>query len=104
MEGLVSRGKDAKGEWDPWEGLTSGRGGIESDLYQAGWFVPQDVPGLISLVGGKETFVAKLSDFFDRTPKLNKWNSYEQPAERAEPSHSLPLQPRRRAVPDSKMD
>ncbi len=82
-------GKDTKGEWDPWEGLTSGRGGIESDLYQAGWFVPQDIPGLISLVGGKEAFVAKLSDFFDRVPKLNKWNSYENHAN--EPSHLIPF-------------
>jgi predicted alpha-1,2-mannosidase len=28
------------------------------------WFVPHDVEGLIGLIGGKETFVAKLDEFF----------------------------------------
>ncbi len=81
--------KDKTGGWVPWEGLTSGNGGMESTLYENGWFVPQDIPGLIALLGGKELFVAKLSDFFDRTPKLNKWNAYENQAN--EPSHLIPF-------------
>ena len=83
------RNKETNGAWSAWEGLTSGRGGEESSVYEAGWFVPQDVPGLINLLGGKEAFVAKLSDFFERTPKLNKWNAYENQAN--EPSHLIPF-------------
>jgi predicted alpha-1,2-mannosidase len=81
--------KDASGNWDAWEGLTSGKGGMESTLFQNGWFVPEDIAGLTQLLGGKDLFVAKLSDFFDRTPKLNKWNNYDnQPNE---PSHLIPF-------------
>ncbi len=81
--------RNKNGNWVPWEGLTSGNGGMESTIFQNGWFVPHDIPGLIQLLGGKDLFVAKLSDFFDRTPKLNKWNSYDnQPNE---PSHLIPF-------------
>ena len=30
---------------------------------RSGWFVPQDVAGLIALLGGKDSFVAKLYRF-----------------------------------------
>ena len=81
--------KDKNGNWSQWEGLTSGNGGMESTIFQNGWFVPHDIPGLIQLLGGKDLFVAKLSDFFDRTTKLNKWSSYyNQPNE---PSHLIPF-------------
>ena len=81
--------KEPDGSWTPWEGLTSGNGGMESSIFQNGWFVPEDVPGFIELLGGKDLFVAKLADFFDRTPKLNEWNSYyNQPNE---PSHLIPF-------------
>ncbi len=83
------RSRDKSGNWVPWDGLISGRGGMESSVYQTGWFVPQDIPGLIDLLGGKELFVAKLSDFFDRTPRLNKGSPYENQSN--EPSHLIPF-------------
>ena len=83
------RSRDKSGNWEPWDGLLSGRGGMESSVYQTGWFVPQDIPGLIELLGGKELFVAKLSDFFDRTPKLNRGSPYENQSN--EPSHLIPF-------------
>ncbi len=79
------RFKKKDGSWVPWEGLTSGNGGMESTIFETGWFFPQDVPGLIKLLGGKETFVAKLSEFFDRVQKLNKGNPYYDQTN--EPSH-----------------
>jgi predicted alpha-1,2-mannosidase len=83
------RNRDSAGNPVPWEGLTSGNGGMESSILQNGWFVPQDIPGLIELNGGKDLFVQKLSEFFDRTPKLNQWNNYDnQPNE---PSHLIPF-------------
>jgi len=39
----------------------------EATSSQYSWFVPQDVPGLIALMGGKEKFVAKLDSVFNAT-------------------------------------
>ncbi len=36
----------------------------EGNAWQYLWLVPQDVPGLISLVGGKDAFIQKLDSFF----------------------------------------
>lgn len=81
--------KDSGGHWLPWQGLTSDRGVQEASVYEQGWFVPEDVPGLIQLLGGKDLFIAKLTDFFDRTPNVGEWNSYyNQPNE---PVHLIPF-------------
>lgn len=37
----------------------------EATSSQYSWFVPQDVPGLISLMGGNEKFIEKLDSLFD---------------------------------------
>ena len=39
----------------------------EATSSQYSWFVPQDVPGLIALMGGKEEFVKKLDSLFNAT-------------------------------------
>jgi predicted alpha-1,2-mannosidase len=81
--------KDQDGNWTPWEGLTSDKGVQEATVYEQGWAVPQDVPGLIQLLGGKDLFLEKLNDFFDRTPDVGKWNNYyNQPNE---PVHLVPF-------------
>jgi putative alpha-1,2-mannosidase len=42
----------------------------------------QDIPSLIQLLGGRDLFVAKLSDFFERTRDVGVWNNfYNQPNE-----------------------
>jgi len=81
--------KDKDGKWMRWQGLTSHVGAAEGTLYQYGWSVPHDVPGLIALLGGKDLFIAKLSDFFDRVPDLAVWNDYDNPSN--EPSHLIPF-------------
>ena len=81
--------KDKNGNWQTWEGLTSGTGAQESSLYEEGWAAPQDVPGLIAEFGGQELFVAKLSDFFQRTKRLNEWNDYMNQSN--EPSELIPF-------------
>lgn len=61
------RGKDSKGNWrvpfkaDDYEGS---RDFTEATSWQYTWYVPQDVPGLISLMGGKKKFSAKLDSLF----------------------------------------
>lgn len=96
-EGKVSRPewkgwfwlKDKEGKWLPWEGLTTHHGAVEGSIFQYGWHAPHDVQGLIELLGGKELFVAKLSDFFDRTPNPAVWNDFDNPSN--EPSHLIPF-------------
>ncbi len=68
--------KNADGSWTKWEGATrEGQGCVESNPYQQGWFVPQDVPGLIDLMG-KDYFLSYLTGFFEKTPLSFKWNEY----------------------------
>lgn len=75
-------GKDENGRWRPWRGLTSDQGVQEATVYEQGWSVPFDIPGLTRLLGGHDLFLAKLTDFFDRTPDVGKWNAYyNQPNE-----------------------
>lgn len=65
------RPKDSQGNWrtpfDPHEfgGGTNLDDVTEATSSQYSWFVPQDVPGLIALMGGNEKFVAKLDSLFD---------------------------------------
>jgi len=64
------RPKDSKGNWrTPFNPHTYGEGGTSGDFTEAtssqySWYVPQDVPGLIALMGGKDKFVEKLDSLF----------------------------------------
>lgn len=79
------RAKNADGSWTKWEGATThGQGCVESNPYQQGWFVPQDVAGLMDLMG-KDYFVRYLTEFFEKTPLTFKWNDYYNHAN--EPVH-----------------
>jgi len=70
------RAKNADGSWTKWEGPTvEGQGCVESNPYQQGWFVPQDVAGLIDLMG-RDYFLNYLSEFFEKTPLNFGWNEY----------------------------
>jgi predicted alpha-1,2-mannosidase len=68
------RGKDSQGKWnEPFDPRRSGgtnsfgrRGDItEGNHWQYSWYVPQDVPGLIALHGGKANFTQKLDALFN---------------------------------------
>lgn len=63
------RAKDKNGAWlSPFNPLQYGGNGgnpyTEGNAWQYFWFVPQDVPGLIHLVGGVKPFTSKLDTFF----------------------------------------
>jgi predicted alpha-1,2-mannosidase len=80
--------KNRDGSWTPWRGATTqGQGCVESNPYQQGWFVPEDVPGMIDLMG-KDYFVNYLTEFFDQTPASFRWNDYYNHAN--EPVHHVP--------------
>ena len=62
------RGKNADGNWrepfDPRFSRHRKDDYTEGNAYQWSWFVPHDVPGLVDLVGGKETFIKNLDVYF----------------------------------------
>lgn len=86
------RPKDKDGHWLAWPDsgkLKQWYGTIESNPYQQGWFVPQDVDGMVKLMGGKEKVIADLNNMFDRTPDNMMWNDYYNHAN--EPVHHVPF-------------
>ncbi len=67
------RPKDSQGAWrTPFNPHSFGGGTNINDVTEAtssqySWFVPQDVPGLIDIMGGKEKFATKLDSLFTST-------------------------------------
>jgi len=60
-----ARGRHADGSWDsPFDPAKPSKYITEGLPYQYTFFVPQDLPGLIDLVGGREAFIAKLDTLF----------------------------------------
>jgi predicted alpha-1,2-mannosidase len=74
------RSKFANGEWrTPFEPHEFGGGSNLNDVTEAtssqySWFVPQDVNGLISLMGGQEKFIAQLDSLFAAKPSATFTN------------------------------
>ena len=82
------RTRNADGSWREWKGETAhGQGTVESNPLQQGWFVPHDVEGLVRLAGGREKFVAKLEEFFEKAPDDFLWGDYYNHPN--EPSHHI---------------
>jgi predicted alpha-1,2-mannosidase len=85
------RPKDVDGIWlknyDPYE---HEHGFIESNGAQSTWFVPHDIDGLATLMGGKEMAVDKLNAQFEAAEKLGF---------AAGNSHAQELHPEYRRVP-----
>ena len=52
---------------EPFDPTFAGYGSdyTEGNAWQYSWYVPQDVPGLIAAMGGKDKFIAKLDATFD---------------------------------------
>ncbi len=61
----LMRAKDSKGNWiNPFDPYKYSRTITEGTNWQYTWFVPQDVQGLINLMGGDKYFSAKLDSLF----------------------------------------
>jgi predicted alpha-1,2-mannosidase len=94
------RGKYENGEWKvPFDPLYSEHrfdDYTEGNAWQYTWFVPQDVKGLIELMGGREGFVEKLDSLFEIKEAVRGKNSSAdisgligQYAHGNEPSHHI---------------
>jgi predicted alpha-1,2-mannosidase len=69
---------------------------VEGTAWQWTWFVPQDIPGLIGLTGGKDRFIQKLDSLFTTSSELEGTNvspdisgMIGQYAHGNEPSHHI---------------
>lgn len=66
----LMRGKDSSGHWHSpfnphsYDETAGVNDFTEGTSWQYFWYVPQDVPGLISLMGGKDAFTNKLDSLF----------------------------------------
>ena len=74
----------------------AGSGFTEGDSWQYSWYQPQDVGGLIALLGGDDRLVAKLDAMFDATIAPHQYDAVEdmsgligQYVHGNEPSHHL---------------
>jgi len=85
------RPRRANGAWEAWPENARTKewyGCIESDPWQQGWFVPQDIEGMVEAMGGRDAVIADLDDFFAQTPTDFRWNAYYNHAN--EPVHFVP--------------
>ncbi len=75
-----ARGRHADGSWvEPFDPSSRPKYITEGNPWQYTFFVPQNVPGLIEVLGGRDKFIAKLDGLFAH-------NLYEQGNE---PSHHI---------------
>lgn len=91
--------KNDKGEWiepfDPYKyGANGGYPFTEGNAWQYFWYVPHNIPTLISLTGGAKAFEQKLDTFFTNTHQSEHMNSNAsgfvgQYAHGNEPSHHV---------------
>lgn len=92
------RGRASDGSWrtpfDPFKAIHMKSDFTEGNAWQYTWLVPQDVEGLIEVLGGPEAFAAKLDEFFvaegDLGPSANDVTGLVgQYAHGNEPSHHI---------------
>lgn len=91
--------KNDKGEWiepfDPYKyGANGGYPFTEGNAWQYLWYVPQNIPDLITLTGGNKAFTAKLDTFFTVNHQSGELNDNAsgfvgQYAHGNEPSHHV---------------
>lgn len=61
-----ARGRHADGKWiEPFDPFSKADYICEGTPFQYTWYVPQDVDGLIRIMGGRNAFVARLDQFFN---------------------------------------
>lgn len=94
------RGVMADGSWrnpfDPFNAVHRENDYCEGNAWQYTWLVPQDVPNLINLFGGKKPFTTKLDSLFSLPANFGKNASPDisgligQYAHGNEPNHHIP--------------
>ncbi len=76
------RGRYSDGTWiEPFDPYEKAKYICEGTPFQYTWYVPQNVNGLVSLMGGKSAFISRLDRFFDEG---DYWHGNE-------PGHQIPF-------------
>ncbi len=91
------RGKGSNGSWrKPFSPSQVDSNYIEGDAWQWNWFVPQDVAGLVQIMGETKHFIERLDSLFDWSPVVEGTNvppdisgMLGQYAQGNEPSHHI---------------
>ena len=93
------RGRVSDTEWrtpfDPFKAMHRADDFCEGNSWQYTWLVPQDVDGLVKLMGGKDKFLSKLDEFFVANGDMGDHASNDitgligQYAHGNEPSHHI---------------
>jgi len=93
------RGRVSETEWrtpfDPFKAKHRHDDFCEGNSWQYTWLVPQDVDGLVRLIGGREKFLSKLDEFFSANGDMGDQASNDitgligQYAHGNEPSHHI---------------
>lgn len=86
------RPRNDDGSWAEWPENARTKewyGCMESDPWQQGWFVPQNIEGMVEMMGGREAVIADLDTFFAQTPDDMHWNEFYNHAN--EPVHFVPF-------------
>lgn len=65
--GCVVR-RDSTGRWDPDFDRFSNAGFVEGNSWQYSWYVPHDIPGLVTLIG-RDAFNSRLEEGFEKSVK-----------------------------------
>jgi predicted alpha-1,2-mannosidase len=61
------RGRYADGRWiEPFDPYNKASFICEGTPFQYTWYVPQDIPGLVQEMGGKDIFLSSLNEFFEK--------------------------------------
>ena len=93
------RPKMARGNWKlPFDPFYAGSNNdyVEGNAWEYAWYVPQDIGGLIRLMGGENAFARKLDSLFSVTQTGNQQRVSDvsgligQYAQGNEPSHHIP--------------
>ncbi len=84
------------GRWyEPFDPYSVSGNYTEANAWQYSFFVPQDINGLIKLIGGDQKFISKLDELFNTSPKLTGRSQSDitgmigQYAQGNEPSHHM---------------
>ena len=86
------RPRNKQGEWLP--GFDPGKhaeGFVESNSYQATWFVPHDYQGLAELMGGKEMLVKRLNKQFEEASEWGYTAGKKQADETLKENRRVPI-------------
>lgn len=61
------RGRYASGKWiEPFNPYSKASYICEGTPFQYTWYVPHDIPGLMTSMGGQDAFINRLNEFFDK--------------------------------------